>query len=66
MTIDFSYAGSISIKVWIEPWDVVYAFGFDVIPAGTLDVSSSLGQIISRDLSSPIGFDSLFDFTIGS
>ena len=66
MTTDFSYGGSISIGVAIVPWDVVYTFGFDVGPAGTLNLSSSLGQIISRNFSSPIGFDSLFDFTIGS
>jgi hypothetical protein len=66
MTTDFSYDGSISIRVGVEPWDVVYTFGFDTGPAGILNLSSSLGQIISRDLSSPIGFDSLFDFTIGS
>jgi hypothetical protein len=59
-------AVSISIRVWIVPWDVVYTFGIDTGPAGTLNLSSSLGQIISRDLSSPISFDSLFDFTIGS
>jgi hypothetical protein len=48
------------------PGDGVNALGLDACPAGLLHVCGSFCEIISRDLSSPVGFDGFLNLTVGT
>lgn len=37
---------------------------FDTGPAGLLDISCDLGELVGRNLASPVGLYGLFDLTI--
>jgi len=48
------------------PGDGINALGLDACPAGLLHLCGSFCEIISRDLSGPVGFDGFFDLTVGT
>ena len=48
------------------PGDEVDAALLEAGPAGLLDVGSSLGELIGRELASPVGLDGLLDLTVGT
>jgi hypothetical protein len=45
------------------PRDVGNTLGLDGLPRGLANVSSSLLEIVGRDLPGPVGLDGLFDLT---
>lgn len=49
-----------------EPGDVGNALGLDLGPAGLPDIGSRLLEVSLGKFASPVGLDSLFDFTVGT
>lgn len=55
------------IKIRFDiPGDQVNAALLQASPAGLPDVGSSLGELIGRDLASPVGLDGLLDLTVST
>lgn len=50
----------------ILPWDIVNALGLNAGPAGLLNVSSGLGEIVRRNFSCPISLDGLLHLSVGT
>ena len=49
-----------------SPGDEIHTLGLDGGPAGLLDLGSDLGELIGRNLASPVGLDGLLNLTVGT
>ena len=59
------FRGRIKLRVDI-PGDEVDTALLESGPTGLLDVGSSLGELVGRDLASPVGLDGLLHLTVGT